>query len=269
MANETANAPLTPPCCTSSSPCPRGTTRLRDHEAGRATPGQGHDGTGDALRVDRPDARRRSASRARQADRPRRSTTSAASTTASAPSGGRRSPPSSSGTARSSPSPGGCRRSLLRMAYELSIRRYRHWYARLLRLYPKPYRQRFGEGMEQTFNDLCRARAGEARGLFGLAFWVFAETSAGIIGENMTSMSMQNKTSLHPGSCLLPADPRGGDRGRDEVVWAVRFPDCRRPPVRHRVFVELLITGRGVPSHRPGRWPAVLWSGESRRRHHR
>src|SRR4029077_16900076 len=34
--------------------------------------------------------------------------------------------------------------------------RYRNLYAKLLRLYPKPYRERFGEEMEQTFNDICR-----------------------------------------------------------------------------------------------------------------
>jgi hypothetical protein len=45
------------------------------------------------------------------------------------------------------------------------MRRYRHWYAKLLRLYPKPYYERFGEGMEQTFNDLLRERAEEKRGL--------------------------------------------------------------------------------------------------------
>jgi hypothetical protein len=38
--------------------------------------------------------------------------------------------------------------------------------------------------MEQTFHDLCRERAQEGRGLFGLALWVFTETSAGIIREN-------------------------------------------------------------------------------------
>jgi hypothetical protein len=30
------------------------------------------------------------------------------------------------------------------------------WYAVLLRLYPRPFRERFGEGMAQTFHDLCR-----------------------------------------------------------------------------------------------------------------
>ena len=71
---------------------------------------------------------------------------------------------------------------------EPSIRRYRNWYAKLLRLYPKPYRERFGEGMEQTFNDLCRERVKAERGLFSFALWIFLETSAGIIRENATSI---------------------------------------------------------------------------------
>ena len=52
------------------------------------------------------------------------------------------------------------------MAYEYSTRRYRNWYAKLLRLYPKPFRERFGEGMEQTFNDLCQKRKEAGEGLF-------------------------------------------------------------------------------------------------------
>ena len=70
--------------------------------------------------------------------------------------------------------------------------RYRNLYAKLLRLYPKPYRERFGEEMEQTFNDLCRERREAGGGLFGFVLWVFAETSAGIISENITLVLMQN-----------------------------------------------------------------------------
>ena len=72
--------------------------------------------------------------------------------------------------------------------------RYRNLYARLLRLYPKPYRERFGEEMEQTFNDLCRERREAGDGLFGFVLWVFAETSAGIIRENIALVLMQNIT---------------------------------------------------------------------------
>ena len=45
--------------------------------------------------------------------------------------------------------------------------------------------------MEQTFNDLLRERAVEEKGLFGFALWMFVETSAGIIRENMTLIIMR------------------------------------------------------------------------------
>ena len=74
------------------------------------------------------------------------------------------------------------------------IRRTRNWYTQLLRLYPKTHRERFGEGMEQTFNDLCRERVAAERGLFGFVLWMFVETSAGIMRENGRSIVMQNKS---------------------------------------------------------------------------
>ena len=74
------------------------------------------------------------------------------------------------------------------MASEHSIARYRNLYARLLRLYPKPYRERFGEGMEQTFSDLLRERRDAERGVFAFALWMFVETSAGILRENLGAL---------------------------------------------------------------------------------
>ena len=74
------------------------------------------------------------------------------------------------------------------MVDEHAIARYRHWYRKLLRFYSRPYRERFAETMEQTFNDLCRERAGAGDGLFGFVLWTFAETSAAIIRENATSI---------------------------------------------------------------------------------
>ena len=70
------------------------------------------------------------------------------------------------------------------MAIELRTQRYRNWYSKLLRLYPKAYRERFGDGMEQTFNDLCHERVKAGSGLFGLALRVFVETLAAIVREN-------------------------------------------------------------------------------------
>lgn len=79
------------------------------------------------------------------------------------------------------------------MASEAFIKKCRGWYARLLRLYPKAHRERFGEGMQQTFSDLCRERR-DSRGLPAFVLWMFAETSAGIVRENLTLLFMQKKS---------------------------------------------------------------------------
>jgi hypothetical protein len=82
------------------------------------------------------------------------------------------------------------------MATDLAFRRYRAWYAMLLRLYPRSFRERFGEGMAQTFHDLCQERKGARRGLFGFALWIFCETLVGIVKENTTHMPQLGKTML-------------------------------------------------------------------------
>ena len=69
------------------------------------------------------------------------------------------------------------------MIHELdSLRRF---YKKLLRLYPRGFREQLGESMEQTFNDLYRERREAGNGLFSFVFWAFADTVAGIIKENM------------------------------------------------------------------------------------
>src|SRR5437773_2942760 len=82
------------------------------------------------------------------------------------------------------------------MATDVAGRRYRTWYVMLLRLYPRPFRERFGEGMAQTFHDLCRECRDPGLGLFGFAVWIFFETSVGIVKENTTHMPQMVKTML-------------------------------------------------------------------------
>ncbi len=82
------------------------------------------------------------------------------------------------------------------MASNVAGGRYRKWYAKLLQLYPQPFRERFGEGMAQTFHDLYQEHRDGGRGLFGLALWIFFETSVGIARENITHMSRPGKTML-------------------------------------------------------------------------
>ena len=84
------------------------------------------------------------------------------------------------------------------MQSDRAIGRYRRWYAGLLRLYPRPFRQRFAEPMAQTFTDLARERsqdgAGSVRGsggLIGFVAWSFTETTAGIVRENVRHMLVQ------------------------------------------------------------------------------
>lgn len=63
------------------------------------------------------------------------------------------------------------------MRREHQLLRLRRWYARLLRLYPKSFRERFQTSMEQTFYDACRANAS--------ILWLFLDTAGGIMGEHM------------------------------------------------------------------------------------
>lgn len=81
------------------------------------------------------------------------------------------------------------------MAPDRVIGRYRRWYARLLQLYPRPYRERFGEPMAQTFTDLLRERTDARRALHAFAIGTFAETTTGILRENMTQL-MQTRNYL-------------------------------------------------------------------------
>jgi len=82
------------------------------------------------------------------------------------------------------------------MATDLAGQRYRTCYSMLLRLYPRPFRERFGEGMAQTFSDLCRERRDAGRGLFGFAVWISCETLGGIVMENVTRRNDLGKTML-------------------------------------------------------------------------
>jgi len=57
-------------------------------------------------------------------------------------------------------------------------------YKKLLALYPRGFRERLGESMEQTFNDLCNERKQQpSRGFFVLS--TFTETAIGIVREHL------------------------------------------------------------------------------------
>jgi hypothetical protein len=59
----------------------------------------------------------------------------------------------------------------------------RRVYKRLLALYPKDFRERFGPSMEQTFADNVRERRDRGGHVFAFLAWTCAETSFGIMKE--------------------------------------------------------------------------------------
>jgi hypothetical protein len=94
------------------------------------------------------------------------------------------------------------------MVDDRAIARYRRRYRKLLRFYSRPYREKFGESMEQTFGDLCRERAGAGKSLGGFVLWMFVETSAGILRENVRTIAMQHKNIIRIAlvtACILLA----------------------------------------------------------------
>jgi len=57
-------------------------------------------------------------------------------------------------------------------------------YKKLLALYPRGFRERLGESMQQTFNDLYKERQTEG-GWFSFVLWTFVETAMGIVREHV------------------------------------------------------------------------------------
>jgi hypothetical protein len=67
-------------------------------------------------------------------------------------------------------------------------------YRALLGLYPRAFRERFGESMEQTFSDLCREHQRELHKIpLRIVVWMFIETSAGIATEYFIELKRGEK----------------------------------------------------------------------------
>lgn len=58
-------------------------------------------------------------------------------------------------------------------------------YKKLLRLYPRGFRERLGQSMEQTFNDLYNERRQFQNGLLRFTIQTFTETAIGIAQEHI------------------------------------------------------------------------------------
>jgi hypothetical protein len=66
------------------------------------------------------------------------------------------------------------------------------FYKRLLTLYPRTFKERLGESMEQTFRDLWHEKRQTKKELFGFVLWTFIETAIGIFREHLLLISPVN-----------------------------------------------------------------------------
>ncbi len=104
-----------------------------------------------------------------------------------------------------------------------TIQRLRTGYAALVSLYPKPYRDRFGESIAQTFTGLLRERAGAKRGVVIFAMWIYFETSLGIAKENLSYLAERSGPFARVAmfTALLLFLPLIAMQFTDEVNWAL------------------------------------------------
>lgn len=107
----------------------------------------------------------------------------------------------------------------------MTMERIRSCYRRLLRLYPEPFRERFGESMMQTFDDLCRSRQQAGERLFGTLLRAFIDTSGAIAKEHWVSMMLRDTTrrlivwaGVVAGILLIPLVAM---QFTDEVQWSL------------------------------------------------
>ncbi len=76
-----------------------------------------------------------------------------------------------------------------------NIKRYEATYAKLLRFYPKSYRQRFAEPMHQMFADMCRELDQNGKNTRSFTYKIYAETVAGILTERVQEVVMNIKAN--------------------------------------------------------------------------
>ena len=77
-------------------------------------------------------------------------------------------------------------------------------YKKLLRFYPREFRERLGESMEQTFNDLYKERKTEYGGS-GFVLWMFVETAIGIVREHILQITQGDPMKNILANLRLPA----------------------------------------------------------------
>ena len=66
-------------------------------------------------------------------------------------------------------------------------------YRILLKLYPRPFRDRFAECLVQTFADLERERRAGGESLLWFHSWIFLDTTASILKENAAMLGINTR----------------------------------------------------------------------------
>jgi CubicO group peptidase (beta-lactamase class C family) len=111
------------------------------------------------------------------------------------------------------------------------------------------YRERFAEPMEQTFKDLLRERVAEKRELFGFTVWLFVDTLAGTVRENIAGMTKTKRAlarvMLVTASVLLVP------------VVAMQFSDEWQWDLPDFVFLGALLVGAGFT------YELIVWKRET------
>ncbi len=82
------------------------------------------------------------------------------------------------------------------------------FYKKLLRLYPREFREWLEESMEQTFNDLCNERKEQTEYRWsGFVLWIFVETVVGIVREHVLLLikgaTMKNTLAIPRSTALI------------------------------------------------------------------
>jgi len=79
----------------------------------------------------------------------------------------------------------------------------RIFYSKLLSLYPRTFRERFSESMQQTFNDLYKEKQNAKQSLFIFITWAFLETLIGIFREHLLQGDIMPTTKRFISSALI------------------------------------------------------------------
>jgi|ERR1041384_7063020 hypothetical protein len=69
--------------------------------------------------------------------------------------------------------------------------KFRALYKKLVGLYPRAFRERFGESMMQTFDDLWQEQAERSKASLGFALRIGLNTGGGIIRERLSQLTQR------------------------------------------------------------------------------